>query len=159
MLKISRLADYATVIMAHLAQSPDKLCQAKAIAQATHVSEPTATKLLKKLTFAGLLRSELGVQGGYALKRAAPSISLVQILESIDGPLALTECSSEDNECALEPYCGVSEHWRLIHQKVHQALDGITLELLTKSHQSHQPTRTAQPAKMAAVRDIQERAL
>jgi len=138
MLKINRLADYATIIVVYLAQQSGKLSTTKAIAKATHLAEPTVSKILKKLTHSGFLVSELGVQGGYALKRAASEISLVQILEAMEGPLALTECNRQDSDCALEPYCHVSEHWQVIHQVVYQALDQIKLSTLAKHNHDHQ---------------------
>lgn len=131
MLRISKLADYGTVVMVFLAGCKE-LASARDIAKHTHVSLPTVTKLLKRLTAAGLLVSTRGAAGGYRLKRAAAEISIGQILYAFDEARGLTTCSSEPEACALHHVCHVQSSWRLISQSIEAALESVRLDALAK---------------------------
>lgn len=132
MLRISKLADYGTVVMVYLAKRPKQLCNARDIARDTHLSVPTVSKLLKRLTNAGLLSSVRGVRGGYCLQREACDISVTQIIYALDESRGLTECSSHSNECSLQGVCSIQDNWRLISQTIEQALNNVSLETLAK---------------------------
>jgi len=132
MLRISKLADYGTVVMVYLARRGQSLCNARDIAQHTHLSVPTVSKLLKRLTTAGLLRSVRGVSGGYRLQRPAVDISVAQIIYALEEQLGLTECSSHPNECSLQSVCHIQGNWRLISQAIETALDSVSLEALAR---------------------------
>lgn len=132
MLRISKLADYGTVVMVYLARSGQALCNARDIAQHTHLSVPTVSKLLKRLTAAGLLTSVRGVSGGYGLKRDAATISVAQIIFAVDEQRGLTECSLQPNDCSLQSVCHVQTNWRLISQAIETALDSVSLEMLAR---------------------------
>lgn len=132
MLRISKLADYGTVIMVYLARCPQALCNARDIAMHTHLSVPTVSKLLKRLTAAGLLTSVRGVAGGYRLQRPAAEISVVKIIYALEEQSGLTECSMQPNECSLQHVCHVQGNWRLISQVIEAALDSVSLEALAK---------------------------
>ncbi|KTD50309.1 rrf2 family transporter protein [Legionella quinlivanii] len=132
MLRISKLADYGTVVMVHLAKSPGQLCNARDIAQNTHLSIPTVSKLLKRLTVAGLLISVRGVSGGYRLQRPASEISVAQIIYALEEQRGLIECSLQPNECSLQGFCHIQGNWRLISQAIEAALDSVSLEVLAK---------------------------
>ena len=126
MLRISRLADYATVIMRNMSLINRALSAAE-IAQCTDIHLPTVRKLLKQLLKAGLLVSERGVNGGYQLAKDSKSISLADVIEAIDGPLALTECSHPAGNCAISKSCVNKENWLLINKIVKKALSEASL--------------------------------
>lgn len=136
MLRISKLADYGTVVMVYLAKHPQALCNARDIAFHTHLTVPTVSKLLKRLTAAGLLSSVRGVAGGYRLERPASDISVAQIVYALDEYRGLTECSLQPNECSLQGVCHIQGNWRLISQAIEAALDGVSLDLLSKPSMS-----------------------
>src|SRR5436190_12743781 len=129
MLRISKLADYGTVVMVYLAKRAQTLCNARDIALHTHLNVPTVSKLLKRLTAAGLLTSVRGVSGGYRLQRASAEISVAQIISALEEQLGLTECSLHPNECSLQEVCDIQGNWRLISQAIESALDSVSLEV------------------------------
>ena len=132
MLRISKLADYGTVVMVYLAKHPQALCNARDIALHTHLRVPTVSKILKRLTAAGLLISERGVTGGYQLHKPASEISVAQIIYALDEHQGLTECSLQPNECSLQGVCTIQGNWRLISQAIQTALESVSLERLAK---------------------------
>ncbi|KTD20698.1 SUF system Fe-S cluster assembly regulator [Legionella londiniensis] len=132
MLRISKLADYGTVVMVYLARRPQVLCNARDIAAHTHLSVPTVSKLLKRLTAAGLLSSARGVAGGYRLQRPASDISVAEIIYALEEFRGLTECSTHPNECSLQGVCHVQGNWRLISKAIEAALSNVSLEALAK---------------------------
>ncbi len=126
MLRMSKLTDYGTVVLAQLAASDAGWTTAGQVAQATHLGPPTVSKLLKALVHAGLVISSRGVQGGYALARPAAAISAAEILDALEGPVAITECSSTSG-CDLESYCRVGTAWQRINTSIRKALEGVSL--------------------------------
>lgn len=127
MLRISRLTDYGTMILVHLAVHGDQVCSASDVAAGTRVALPTVQKLLKLLARADLVRSVRGVDGGYALSRPSGSITATEILHVIEGPLGITECSTADSHCELEAGCLVGGAWQKINRAISRALDEVTL--------------------------------
>lgn len=132
MLRISKLADYGTVVMVYLAKRSDGLCNARDIAAQTHITVPMVSKLLKRLTAAGLLSSVRGVAGGYRLQRPAEQISVAQIIYALEDQRGLTECSLNHNECSLQGVCHIQGNWQLISQAIETALDSVSLKSLAK---------------------------
>lgn len=128
MLRISRLTDYGTMILAYLAQDAERRCSASDVAAATHIALPTVQKLLKVLARAGLVGSARGADGGYSLARPATAITAAEIVGVLEGPVAVTECSAESSECELESLCLVGGAWQKINQAILDALEGITLD-------------------------------
>ena len=126
MLKISKLTDYGTLILAQLAKE-SKLSSAHKIARATHLGRPTVSKLLKALTHAGLVISERGAQGGYALARPAVEISAAEVIDALEGPVAITECSSMKGRCDLQSNCQVATAWQKINFGIRRALNEVSL--------------------------------
>ena len=112
MLRMSKLTDYGTMVLAQLAASDTGWTTAGQVADATHLGQPTVSKLLKSLVHSGLVVSTRGVQGGYALARPAAAISAAEILDALEGPVAITECSSSHGVCDLESYCRVGTAWQ-----------------------------------------------
>jgi FeS assembly SUF system regulator len=127
MFKISRLTDYGTMILVYLASRGDRLCSATDVAQATHVAQPTVSKLLQVLARNGLVDSVRGADGGYRLAVAPESISAAQILNVLEGPVAITECSTDDSHCEFEPLCQTGGAWQKINRVIQIALTEITL--------------------------------
>src|SRR6266481_179398 len=111
MLRISKLTDYATVILAALAEQPGTLRTAAALAEQTHVAAPTVSKLLKQLQRARLVTSTRGLHGGYLLARPATQISAAAILDALEGPVALTDCAAGQGHCEIEETCRVGRVW------------------------------------------------
>ena len=102
MLRISKLTDYGTVVLAHLAANPATVCSAADVAGATGIAPPTVSKLLKSLARAGLVSSTRGANGGYRLSRGPQDISAADIIDALDGPVSITECSGSDSLCEHE---------------------------------------------------------
>jgi FeS assembly SUF system regulator len=133
MLRMSKLTDYGTMVLAQLASNEDGLSSCSAVAEATHLGQPTVSKLLKLLVRAGLVVSERGVQGGYALARSAESISAAEIIDALEGRFAITECSSAGGSCDLESHCRVGAAWQRINGSIRTALQSVSLaDLQTK---------------------------
>ncbi len=133
MLRVSRLTDYGTMILGCLAQAEGRSLSAKKIAAATRLRLPTAQKLLKQLANRGLVRSERGALGGYQLARVPHDINAAEILEALEGPMALTECSHAEGQCELESFCTVGGAWRQINRAIRGALTEVTLADLRRS--------------------------
>lgn len=131
MLKINKLADYGLVVMGCLAQHQQAL-NAREVATLTRIAVPTVSKVLKALTKAGLLISSRGMQGGYSLARPAENISLTQMLEVLDGDLALTDCAKVLGTCAVERGCGIRHNWQAINNVFLRTLTRITLADMLK---------------------------
>ena len=130
MLRISRLADYATVLLAALAEQPDRVQTATALAEQTHIAAPTVSKLLKQLQRAKLVTSTRGLHGGYQLARPATHISAAAILDALDGPLALTDCSMGHGNCEIEDTCRVGRVWQRLKLAIRRSLYEVSLAQL-----------------------------
>lgn len=127
MLRVTKLTDYATVLLTVLAARPGQVLSAAELAEASGLEVPTVAKVLKPLAQAGLVTGVRGAHGGYHLAREAAQITLIQIVEAMEGPLALTECSQDHGRCGIAQRCGVRANWRLINDVVVEALRGRTL--------------------------------
>ncbi len=127
MFRISRLTDYGTLILVYLAEQDGRLCSASEVSAATHVAQPTVQKLLKVLARTRLVESVRGADGGYRLSRSPRRINAAQILDALEGPVAITECSTQESHCELEPLCHVGGAWQRINSALRAALADITL--------------------------------
>ena len=127
MLRMSKLTDYGIVLMSHLASKTYQQHSAHTLSEAVNMPLSTVRKVLKLLTSGGLLISERGAQGGYNLKRGPKHISIAEIITSIEGPIALTECVSDDSHCEQESHCDVQTNWARINNAVFHALDEVKL--------------------------------
>jgi len=128
MLRISKLTDYATVLLAALAQRNEPCVPASKLAEETRLELPTAAKVLKTLAKSGLVRSVRGVNGGYQLVHLPSETSVASIVRAMEGPIALTECSLEPGLCAHESQCNLRGNWQRIGLAVEHALDELTLQ-------------------------------
>ena len=139
MLRMSKLTDYGTMVLAQLATNATGLSTAGEVADATHLGQPTVSKLLKSLAHAGLVISARGVQGGYALARAPEQISAAEIIDALEGPVAITECSSATGVCDLESFCRVGFAWQRINHSIRAALQTVSLADLQTQAQPMPP--------------------
>lgn len=127
MLRVSRLTDYATVVMTCIAGHPNDVLSTVQIADETRLELPTVSKLLKALGHATLVESFRGVNGGYRLARAASEISLAEIVEALEGPIGMTECSLAEGHCERELQCGVRGSWQQVNSVLGNALRAVSL--------------------------------
>ena len=134
MLRISKLTDYGTVLLAHLASNQTTVCSAADVAGATGIALPTVSKLLKVLARAGLVASTRGANGGYRLARAPHEISAADVIDALEGPVSITECSASDGDCEHEGVCSVGDAWQRINAAIHRALQDVTLNDLIRSN-------------------------
>jgi FeS assembly SUF system regulator len=128
MIRLSRLADYAVVLMSHIAANKRNVYNTLGLAAMTGLPVPTVSKVLSMLARDGLLVSYRGAKGGYELARPAAAISVADIISSVDGPIALTECIDDaPGYCEYEGCCPAQRNWQLINGAVRRALNDVTL--------------------------------
>jgi len=132
MLRISKLTDYATVLMATLARQPGECVPARQLAEQTRLELPTVSKVLKSLGRAGLVKSIRGVKGGYCLSLQAEDVSVAAVVRAMEGPIALTECALEPGLCSHEPNCHLRGNWQRIGVAVEAALEALSVADLTR---------------------------
>jgi FeS assembly SUF system regulator len=133
-LRISRLTDYGTVVLAHLARDDAALVSAADVATATGIAVPTVSKLLKALAKAEIVTSTRGSHGGYQLARDARAISAADVIDALDGPVSITECSASDSHCDIAESCNVGGAWQRINVAIRRALDDISLADLLRTN-------------------------
>jgi FeS assembly SUF system regulator len=128
LIRLSRITDYGIVLMAHLAEQPqDAPRNAREVAAETRLPLPVVSKVLKSLARAGLLVSQRGAKGGYALARPAGQITVPEMIVALEGPIGLTECSQHPGTCRQEHTCHVRTPWQHISRAVQGTLARITL--------------------------------
>ena len=127
MLRITKLTDYAIVILSDLAICYPEHQSAKALAGRTGIHLPTVSKILKILQQHDLVLSHLGVEGGYQLAVPAEQVSLARIIEALEGPIALTQCNLTKGMCEQEHQCHIRPHWQRINHAILSTLQGISL--------------------------------
>ncbi|MBA3666865.1 MAG: SUF system Fe-S cluster assembly regulator [Sphingomonas sp.] len=132
-MRLTHLADYAVVMMTAAArrEAASRL-SATELSDETGVPLPTAQKLMQRLAAAGLLVGTRGSGGGYALARPVSDISLADIVEAVEGPIAMTQCSGSDepSDCALDAHCRLKPHMGVVGEKVRGALGAVSLQEL-----------------------------
>jgi FeS assembly SUF system regulator len=127
MLRLSKLTDYAVVVLVRLAGTP-AMQTSPGIATATGIPEPTVAKVLKALTAGGLVTSQRGARGGYRLHRRLDQIPIADVIAAIDGPIALTACvDGSSTECESQGVCPMRGRWDPVNDAIQQALNSITL--------------------------------
>jgi FeS assembly SUF system regulator len=133
MLRISKLSDYAIVLLCEIARERSgQGTTARQLAETTQIALPTVVKLLKLLKDHGVLLSMQGRNGGYRLARRPGETNLAVIIEAVEGPIALTECMTEDLDCQIHSKCNTRPHWVHINAAFRQALSVVTLnDLIT----------------------------
>ncbi|HEV7369123.1 SUF system Fe-S cluster assembly regulator [Arenibaculum sp.] len=143
MIKLSKLTDYAVVVMAQMARADGGVHTVTQLAENTGVPAPTVAKLLKILAPAGLMVSHRGAAGGYALSRSAERITVADIISALEGPISITSCvEGAEGGCGVERLCPMRGNWDRVNAAVRAALESVTLADMSV----HPPL----PAAMAA---------
>jgi FeS assembly SUF system regulator len=132
MLRISKLTDYATVILSHMAKNTGHVHSAVGVAEATGINLPTVSKIMKMLANSKILVSSRGSNGGYVLARTPEQISIADVISILEGPIGLTECSISHEGCEQASGCGIGANWGVINQAVHNTLASISLADMIK---------------------------
>lgn len=128
MLRISKLIDYGTLILTHMAGSPDQVNSAAGLASSLGLGPATVSKVLKSLGQHGLVLSTRGARGGYSLSRPAEEINIAQIIDALDEqPFGLTECTSTPGVCSVEADCHIRTNWERINTIVRRTLEEVTI--------------------------------
>ncbi|MGA2904678.1 MAG: SUF system Fe-S cluster assembly regulator [Candidatus Korobacteraceae bacterium] len=134
MIRLAKLTDYGLVLMTIIARGHGApVHTARDLAAESRLPLPTVSKLLKQLLQSGLLTSHRGIKGGYSLAKEPAEISLAEVITSIEGPIALTECSTDiSGLCDLERSCPIKRNQRIVSQVVRGALEKVTLSDLIR---------------------------
>lgn len=159
MLRMTKQADYGIVLLSHMANGATPSADgawtrfaAPELSEATGLPLPTVSKILKLLSRQGILASHRGVKGGYSLADAPERISVVRMIEALDGPIAFTDCVDEaPGSCSQEETCRIRDNWQLINDAVRDALQQISLSdlLRTQPEQLIQLTVGGRPIRTA----------
>jgi FeS assembly SUF system regulator len=133
MIRMTKLTDYGIVLLTHFARHPERLTRnAPELAAAAHLPLPTVSKILKILAREGLLVPHRGAKGGFSLARAPEEINVADVITALEGPVALTACSTHaPDRCGIELLCPVGGNWQRINRVVLDALRKITLAEMT----------------------------
>ena len=127
MLRISKLTDYAMLVMSYMAKSPDVILSAPALSEALHLTVPTVSKVLKMLSEAKLVHSIRGAEGGYSLARASDEVTVLDIIMAIEGDFAMTECCEKVSYCAIDSVCTMQANWKKINKVIIALLKKLTI--------------------------------
>lgn len=160
MIRLTRLADYAVVLMAHMAEQPEGVHSASGISAITQIPAPTVSKILGTMARAGILTSHRGLNGGFSLALSPVNITLAAIISAVDGPIALTNCIEDDHaDCDILGSCRMRGYWQKINLAVRGALENITLAELSTPvldffpdpnfYSGGEPARTSGPGDKA----------
>ncbi len=150
MIRITRETDYGIVLLAFMARDADQSYSAAVLAESQHLPVPMVSKVLKTLTRIGLLVSQRGPQGGYSLARSPRDISAADIIDALEGPIAITECNLTGPDiCVHQEHCSVSSHWGRINGAIRNALEGISLWEMSHLPAPH-PALAPKPVKFVA---------
>lgn len=129
MFRLNRLTDYAVVVLSQMSLSRKGLSSAQQIANGTGVPLPTVAKVLNVLTREGIVESHRGASGGYALSRPASQIAVADIIEALEGPIALAACvDNAPGCCEVESLCPMRGGWDKVNQAIRKALEGVSLQ-------------------------------
>ena len=132
MIKLSRLADYAVVLLTQMGSDTRAVHNALDLAERTGLPVPTVSKILATLARENVLVSVRGAKGGYRLAAAPGRITVAAIIAAIDGPIALTQCVDTAGSCNVETLCPTRAGWHKINAAILGALTGVTLaDLMT----------------------------
>lgn len=145
MFKVNKLTDYATVVLVDMAASA-AVRPTQAISDHTGIPLPTVAKLMKHLVKSGLVVSHRGVRGGYSLSRPADQMTIADVIEAVEGPIALTSCvDTSAEQCCYEPSCPASGKWNRVNLAVTTALRNLTLAEMIDDLQGAPPMDFIKP--------------
>ncbi|MEM9532450.1 MAG: SUF system Fe-S cluster assembly regulator [Pseudomonadota bacterium] len=131
MLRISKLTDYAIVVCAAMARDPERIVSAADLAQETRLEPPTVAKVLKTLARTKVVMSYRGAAGGYRLRENPDQVTVATLVQAMEGPIGMTQCSVHEGLCATESFCSLRGHWQRISAAVERALSEVTLTELS----------------------------
>ncbi len=143
MLRVTKMTDYATVLLSYLAQAPNRVHSATDLAELAKLEITTVSKVLKPLAQAGLVEGFRGSQGGYRLSLPASQISLFAVVEAMEGRLGMTECSGEHSQCEHETHCGIQSQWQKINDVIATTLKSVSIAELNGNSQKSIPLKMA----------------
>ena len=147
MLRLSKKADYALIAMKHLAMKQDAAStSAREIAESYDIPIELMAKVLQRLVRTGLLTSQQGTRGGYALSRPSTGISVADVIQAIDGPFTVTACSTENSGCEQYGKCSIRDPLWRIKERIVAALATVTLAEMAAETEVHSPVPVAQAA-------------
>ena len=128
MLRVSKLIDYGTLMLAHMGQQPDRLFSASELASTLRLGQPVVSKILKLLGQHDLVKSSRGVRGGYALAHPPQQINVAQIIDALEEqPFGLTECTAQPGSCSIESDCNLRMNWQRINAAVRRTLEDVSV--------------------------------
>lgn len=128
MLKIGKLTDYGLVVLNQLALEGAIKQSTDDISKATGLTVATVRKVMKAIVDAGLVIAQRGSKGGYRIARAPVQISVLDVVQAFEGPVSLTECSADENNCEITESCSLATNWTGINDLLLKVLGGITLD-------------------------------
>lgn len=147
MLRLSKKADYALIAMKHLALRPDQAAlSAREIAEQYDIPIELMAKVLQRLAREGLLASHQGTRGGYQLSRAPAAISVADVIQAVDGPLTVTACSTEEENCEQYSKCSVRDPLWKIKERILEALQACSITELAKDTNAPVPVTITRSA-------------
>lgn len=128
MIRLSKLTDYAIALLAQMAEQQERLWAASELAEVTGLSQPTVSKVMKLLTKARLIGAQRGVTGGYRLLLPPKQMSLVDVIEAMDGPIAITDCAQKtEHDCVINSTCPIQGRWTVINRAIRRGLGDVSL--------------------------------
>jgi Rrf2 family protein len=146
MLRLSKKADYALLAVRHLAATAGRdAMSARELAEAYDIPAELLAKVLQKLVRARLLESHQGIRGGYALARAASSMSVADVIQAVDGPFTVTACSEADHSCHQYAKCNIRDPLWRIKDRIVSALEATSVAELTHDLSAESPSATVAP--------------
>lgn len=156
MLRLSKKADYALMAMTYLAaEAPHGTASARAIAERYDIPLELLAKVLQRLTRRGFLASHMGIQGGYHLARPTTAISVADVIEAIDGPLAITACGPADDRCDQFSKCTVRDPLWRVKDHIVAVLQTLSLSAMARGDEIERPL-TVRIGESAGKRDAAE---
>ncbi len=134
MFRLSRMTDYAVVVLSQMARSASTVYAAPDLADATGLPLPSVSKVLRLLALGRLIESRRGAAGGYVLARAPAEINVAQIIGALEGPVSLTACvDGNEGSCKVETLCPLRGHWDILNRAVRGALEQVSLAELASA--------------------------
>jgi FeS assembly SUF system regulator len=157
MIRLSKLADYAFVILTHMITSDRPSWSAADLADKTTLPLPTVAKIMKLLAKGGVVAAQRGATGGYRLAGEPRAMNVAQVIRAVDGPIALTECvGDKSSRCAAKTFCGLHDCWDKLNDAIERALESILLIELAQRcpHNSCAVTRSGETLVQSVVEKV-----